>query len=35
MRGGKETVRRKFSLISHKDLMLLAAGQTVLSGCEE
>ncbi len=35
MNGGQETVGRKFSLISHKDLMLLAGGQTVLSGGEE
>lgn len=28
-------VGRKFSLISHKDLLLLAEGQTVLSGGEE
>lgn len=35
MSGGQETVGRKFSLISHKDLMLLAGGQTVLSGGEE
>lgn len=35
MSGGQETVGRKFSLISHKDLLLLAEGQTVLSGGEE
>lgn len=35
MSGGQETVERKFSLISHKDLLLLAEGQTVLSGGEE
>lgn len=35
MSVGQETVGRKFSLISHKDLTLLAGGQTVLSGGEE
>lgn len=35
MSAGQETVGRKFSLISHKDLLLLARGQTVLSGGEE